>query len=294
MSLNKKFNDLKKCIEKINLSTKKLLGDGYLFFDNMHIDLKLVRGDELSFLKLTSWLYKLYFEAGHNNIKFLENKFHTYGINLGEHKKDVHALRTYFQHVLDENSNSDLDLLNYVENLFIENIGRKMPSSDNDWSLCVELLVVGSLNYLEKIHECLDEISNDEFKDVIINDWQMKIEGGIKIYAVIPLCKKITEEIGYEFIDAKEFTRKNYDKWVKEASFLKGDNNEEKLRPIIQRDLLKNDYSPLNGIDIIEHFKIDPGPRVGELLSLSKKIFSNDPSSKEILLKKLKAYVDED
>lgn len=292
MSLSKKYNDLKKRIEKINQNTKKLLGEENLFFDNMHLDLKVVKGDELSFYKLTSWLYKLYFEAGNHNIKFIETKFDAYGINPGEHKKDIHALRTFFQHILDENSNSDLERLNYVENFYNENIGKKFPSNDRDWSICVELLVVESLMYLEKILECLHEIKNDEFQNVIVEDWEMKIAGEIKIFEVISICEKITKEIGYYLVDAKEFTKRNYDKWVKEAALLKGENNEKKFRPIIERDLLKKDYSPLSGTDIIEHFKIDPGPHVGELLSLSKEIFNEDPCSKETLLQKLNDHID--
>src|ERR1700674_3799190 len=60
---------------------------------------------ELGFLRLVSWLYVFYWEAGKISVPYLSQRFDTYALDPGgkirQHSSSIQKLRTYTQHNLD-------------------------------------------------------------------------------------------------------------------------------------------------------------------------------------------------
>lgn len=285
--LNKIENILKK-ISRINSLTSCLLGDNNVFFRKHHLDLEKKKNFEQTFISSISWLYALYNETAGKNLDFIESK-----INKSyEHTELIHALRTYYQHALNPNSKSDRNHINFVEEFFYKVTGKKRyPKNEKEWQDCCDELYDEALEFLGAIVRSIQNIKNDEHRDLIVEDWKNHKQEILNYEEVKRIFKKVSKNLGLEYYDADYLCTSNYKSWMSQLKAFKSSTKEERkkaLFKIIENELLRNDHLPIDGDDIMDTFNIDEGLEVKEKLDRARKLFDEDPCGKSELLKRLK------
>jgi hypothetical protein len=97
--------------------------------------------------------------------------------------------------------------------------------------------------------------------------------------------------MGRENIDVPRFRNRYYDRWTRELAVQQGSYDfEVEGRKLIEQALLTEmtPVLPITGKDIIDEFNLSPGPQVGDLLRLARKLYMEEPCNRDILLTKLR------
>ena len=251
---------------------------------------------EAGFLRMTSWLYMLYYEAGKGELEFAIEKFNIYSIEnttiSKNHYKDLRVLRTTFQHSLDLDLSRNAQYKTITENWFNRAIYKKHPTAADDWQNCLELIVKDALVFLTNISEVIQKISKDEFVKSIIDDWNFKSSRIHQHHDFDSLIYTAAHEFGMQYLDTIKFRKKNAETWIQELQNLTGnyDFNIE-ARKLIERDMIKKPLLPITGQDIMDAFDIPPGPKIKIIMETALSIFAQKPCSKEELINKIKPYI---
>jgi len=251
---------------------------------------------ELGFIRISSWLFVLYFEVGRIGTNFLEEHMDGYQIDADKairiHRTRVQDLRTYLQHNLDFSTTHDQNIFATCLGWFREACGTAVPKSEDEWMKCVERLLEEAGLYLGSLSACLRSMEQDEVADSIREAWilrRTRYHAPHQFDALIPI---VASDMGRDFIDVIAFRKRNYDLWV---SRLKGLTTEYSFdieaRKLIEDTLMKDPSAalPITGADIITHLGVAPGPEVGRWLVEARKLYNEQPCTKAVLLERLAA-----
>src|SRR6266581_7839188 len=100
---------------------------------------------ELGFIRTTSWLYVLYFEAGRVSVQFLFERFSAFGLdperNISPHLGLVQQMRTFLQHNLDPRKEQNRRIQEDCEKWLEEHCKTRVPELDRQWNRCLEGLL---------------------------------------------------------------------------------------------------------------------------------------------------------
>ena len=110
---------------------------------------------ELGFLRLVSWLYVLFWEAGKVSVPFVVKRFDAYSLDADSKIRaylfNVQGLRTYTQHNLNNEEPHDKRTLGDCHAWFSHQCGTAVPVLEDEWSKCVIALLHESLEFLEAL-----------------------------------------------------------------------------------------------------------------------------------------------
>src|ERR1039458_3751178 len=96
--------------EDVNARATALLAATPGIFDKVSHKIPKLEPPELGYIRTTSWLYVLYYEAGRVNRQYVEELLAVYGLNTGvalHHGELVQSMRTLLQHNLDITESHD-------------------------------------------------------------------------------------------------------------------------------------------------------------------------------------------
>ena len=274
----------------------KRLNNGQAVFREISLEMPKLTPPELGLLRVVSWFYVHYYEAGKINVDFLAERLTTYNLdpvgNLSQHLTLVNRLRTYFQHNLDPSSPRDRDIQDYCEMWFKSQCGTFEPSEDSEWKKCLHGFLQETIDFLDALLKSIREIEQDESREQILRDWDLRRSRYHPPHKFDRLIDEVAVDMGRDSLDAVKFRKRYYDRWIKEITFLQGDYNFEfEARKLIESTLLTDTMAvlPITGKDILATFdNIQPGPEVGELLQKAKSIYEKNPCTKDELLEKLR------
>lgn len=249
---------------------------------------------ELGFLRTVSYLFVLYSEVGKVGVKFLTEKFETYGIDasLAQHARLVRELRTYLQHNLNPLHDHDRSIQESCENWMRDKCGTVIPARDEHWNVCLIALLSRSLDLLDGMRRTIRAIELDESRDEICREWQFRIERNHFPAEFDSLINEVAADMGRGEIDSVKFRQRFYDQWATELSLLNpGYEFRVEGRKLIERTLLNalTPVLPITGKDIMTSFGLSPGPQIGELLETARRIYEKKPCTRETLLEQLGA-----
>jgi hypothetical protein len=249
---------------------------------------------ELGFLRTVSYLFVLYHEVGKVEVKFLAEKFETYGIDasLEQHAVLVRELRTYLQHNLNALHDHDRGIQESCENWMRDKCGTVIPARDEHWNVCLVALLSKALELLDGMRRTIRAIELDESRDEIRREWQFRIERNHFPAKFDSLISVVAFDMGRGEIDPVKFRQRFYDQWARELSLLNpGYEFRVEGRKLIERALLSTltPVLPITGRDIMDNFGLSPGPQIGELLETARRIYEQEPCTRETLLRQLGA-----
>lgn len=276
------------------------LDNGHKVFKELYLEMPKCAPAELGLLRVVSWFYVLYTEAGEINVEFLTDRFESYSLDpdkkLSNHRRLVNQLRTYFQHNLNPNKPRDLGIKEYCESWFKLFSGTLEPEEENEWSKCLNGFLKETLDFFDAMLKCIRKIEQDESREQIIKEWNFRRDKYHPPQDFDKLIIEVASDMGRESLDAIRLRKRFYPRWIKEFETRVGNYDfETEARKLIEYTILNETSAilPITGRDIIQMFaEIEPGPMVGELLEKAKIINDEEPCSSEQLLEKLRSDFD--
>lgn len=254
---------------------------------------------ELGFLRMVSWLYVHYQEAGKPSILFLCEKLNAYGLDPdrkhADHLRLVAKLRTFLQHNLDPTKDSDSATRQECECWLRRWCGSPVPGTDEHWSSCLCSLLSDARDFLRTITEAVRRIEKDESKNMIIEEWEIAVARHHPPHAFDVVIRKVAADIGRDQIDVPALRNRFYQQWSTELASLKWPYDFERAaRQLVEHALLRSSVPilPVTGSDIMTEFGIAPGRRVGEILTLAHRLYDSAPCDRQELLCKIKSAME--
>jgi len=287
-----KISQLVQIKDEVNASSARL-GKNVPVFRNLQTPPLEYTCSEAGFLRVVSWFYTLYYEAGKISIDFLIEKFQVYDLDPegkgSAHINAIHFLRTTLQHSLDPNNKNDQNTEQSSSQWFISKCGELIPTNNDQWNSCLKAILVEGIEFLSTLIECIFKIEKDEFCNQIIQDWNEKCSNFHPKFEFEKLVSEVANDIGLSQLDPYKVCNIFYERWSKELEYLRSNNIfDVEARKLIERDLIRNPVLPITGADIILEFGIPPGKRVGEILRLAYNLYREGPCTANELLARLK------
>lgn len=294
MSAKSKMYELLEFLNEINNISSKLPNIGPVF---NHVSLSLPKLDpsELGFIRVVSWLYVQYYEAGKLRSELLTRTFSVYQLDesgeRADHRIRIQKLRTYTQHNLSPSESHSKNIESACEEWFRVSCGTNVPGTEEHWQKLLFAIIEDAKKYLECLRDALRHVEQDESKEQLLQQWTLRINQYHAPYEFDRIISIVTTDLGRDAIDVVKFRKRYYDKWRKEFEVRTDDCDfENEARKLIEHALLSEQQNilPLNGKDIMNIFHIAPGPKLAEVLNLARDLFTIQPCSKNELITKLK------
>jgi hypothetical protein len=286
--------------EEANAVCKSLVGGDYEVIGYLSLRTPPTEPAELAFIRVVAWLYVQYFEAGDVGVKFLSEKFDTYGIDAGkahrDHVRRSSSLRTYLQHNLSPTSRGSSRTQEICEDWFEASCGSRIPGgSDDHWRRCLCV----HLEDADALFRCLLRaarmIEEDEAREMIVDQWRDRVQRHHPGPAFDPIIGMVASDMGRSHLNVVKFRRRYHDRWAGALRELEGSYDfDHEARKLIEYAMLTDGAAtlPITGADLIGELGISPGPRVGELLVQAKRLFDNEPCDRDKLLARLGRELD--
>lgn len=265
------FLSLAKDVNKISTALKM----GAVFSETSLTNPKLTPS-ELGFIRVVSWLYVHYFEAGKIGVEVLVKQMESFNLEIYEeckaHRDRIQTLRTYCQHNLNPSAEHDKAIIENCETWFQKICGTSVPGEDTHWEELLISICTEAVTFLTSIKLLLREIEADDSRDAILATWQWKIERSFPPYQFDRIIEEVTNDLGV-VLDASKLRLRHYDAWRKTLE-LQLDAGQAAItaRKLVEMAVLTQYQSvlPITGKDIMEYFEISPGTQVKDLLQVAK------------------------
>lgn len=250
---------------------------------------------ELGFLRFVSWLFVLFHESGLIGTRFLADKIAVFApteTEQAEYLTLVTRLRTHLQHNLDPLSKRDVSIRVACEEWLATQCGTRIPNGEEQWGQCLTSLISQAERFLAVLVTVLRAIELDPNRETIISDWETRVTRYHPPHKFDELIPVVAQEMGRDHLDPLSFRRKHYDNWTSHLRLLSGEYDfDREARKLIEFELLTAVavVMPLTGHDIQQEFDVPPGRDVGRLLELARKLYDQEPCSREVLIERLKS-----
>lgn len=264
--------------------------DIYFVFDDVSLEIPAFLHPEIGFLRVTSWMYVLYFESGKVNIDFLCELFEAYNIDETKEKQlhltYIHDLRTFLQHNLNYEHEHDITINKNCKLWFRNNCKTSAPSTKEQWENCLKSILNESIEFLKSLRSCIQNIEIDDSYEQIISQWVFRRKQYHPPHEFERIIELTANDMGRENINAKKLCNKYINDWRKELELLKVDYDFDfEVRRRVENVLMNDVQLIVTGKDIIE-CGIQPGPEIEKYLKKAELIYKNSEQrhSKEELL----------
>jgi hypothetical protein len=250
---------------------------------------------ELGFIRSVAYTFVLYYEAGEVSVPYLVGLLDAFGLDGSRtargHRARVGRLRTYLQHNLNPASSTDRETKDVCERWFAEQCGTRVPSSDDEWSACLDALLDEACAFLSVLRDCLRALEADEGREIIAGRWLFRISRYHPPEAFDDVISEAANDLGREHLDVTRFRKRFYDQWMERLSRLTGEYDFHlEARRLVEASLIVDAAAgmPITGIDVINDLGVPPGPLVADVLGRARRLFEAEPSNREALLARLR------
>ncbi len=247
--------------------------------------------DEVSFVRLTTWCYALFFEAGGIVIPYLLKLSvpgGTSGEELAEVVTLVQALRTFASHNLGL-SDHDIGIARKARDWQRNRCGTDFPRARSQWASCFEGLCVDVTRVFVHCHSVVDSIlASTEDGEATVRELRLRLDRFWPRYKFVTKLGEITVRFGVS-LNAEAFVNGHIARWRESMEFLdfEGDVDRHMTR-VMERDVLNylDGVLPIDGTDILA-IGVPQGPPVGQALNRARELNRAGYSKKEELLEAL-------
>lgn len=283
------FESLLRCHQRINELSRILIGRPA--FDSLNVTYPDPSRPEPGFIRATSWLYCLYFEAGRVSLTFLRRLGEAHSLMdrawTDEHIEIVRCLRTELHHNLGF-AESDQSARTVAGAWRRRACGTAMPIDDGQWGQCYIELVGEANRFLDGIDHVVRRIEADGNESAQrIEDWRRRLERSWPAASFDSLVDDAKHRLGRDALNTGHFRQRHVVRWRDQLDLLEdGFDFPYEATRLIEKSLLDEDsiVLPITGRDIIDVMQIKPGPRIGHLLEEARKRFASAPCGKDELL----------
>lgn len=279
--------------QSINALARSLIGRPA--FEDVRVLIPNPERPEPAFIRATSWLYCLYFEAGAVSIFFLRRLGEAYSlvdrVSSDYHVETVRSLRTELHHNLGF-ADSDQAARTTAECWRRKACGTALPRDDVQWLACYERLVGEAAKFLGDLDAVVRRAESDgESAEEQRIEWTRRLARSWPASAFDELVDDAKYRLGREMLKTVTFRNRHIEKWRRQLELLDdGFDFEFEATRLIERTLLQDDMAilPITGRDIIDALGIKPGPEVGALLREARRFFEANGCGKDAILAHLR------
>ena len=266
-------------------------------FEELHVRLPDPTSPEPGFIRATSWLYCLYFEAGRVSLTFLRRLGEAYSLvdrqASDQHVEAVRCLRTELHHNLGF-VDSDLATRTAAEGWRRKACGTMLPQTSDHWRACYECIVHDAHTFLGGVEAVVRHIeSGGDEAQQHIDDWRQRLERNWTAPKFDPLIDNAKYRLARKSLNTVAFRNRYVDRWKEHLDLLDdGFDFEFEATRLIEKTLLDTDsvVLPITGREVIENLGVKPGPIVGALLEEARRHFEVHRCGRDALLTHLRHY----
>ncbi len=292
------FENIFRRYQGINTLTQSLIGRPA--FDELHVTLPNPSNPESGFIRATSWLYCLYFEAGRTSLIFLRRLGETYTLidreSIEQHVEAIRCLRTELHHNLGF-AESDLTTRSAANIWRRKACGTALPQTTKQWKDCYLQIVDDSGRFLEAIDAVVRKIESDKNgAQQHVDEWLRRLKRNWGAPEFDPLINDAKYHLAREALNTISFRNRHINRWRKYLERLEDDFDFEfEATRLIEKTLLDEGgvILPITGRDLVEHLGVKPSPKIGKLLEEARRYFEVHPCCKDELLAHVRAYNDQ-
>ena len=289
------FEEVLRRHQNIDVLARSLIGRPV--FDELHVRLPDPTSPEAGFIRATSWLYSLYFEAGRVSLTFLRRLGEAYALidreASDQHVEAVRCLRTELHHNLGF-ADSDLATRTAAEDWRRTACGTSLPRTPSQWKDCYTRIVIDSRRFLDAVDTVVRQMESEGNKaQHHIDEWLRRLERNWEAPSFDPLIDNAKFRLGKEALKTVAFRNRHVEKWRQHLELLEdGFDFEFEATRLIEKTLLDEDsvILPITGRDLVEQIGVKPGPIIGKLLEEGRRHFEVVQCSKDELISHLLAY----
>lgn len=234
-------------IEKVRLINNKIELVNSYSIDFFGEEVNIIYSDPLKctdftcaeggFFQVVSWLYIKYFDnkKSQENLKFLIEKTDIYSapneFNLNKHKQLIRRIRTYLHHDIRERNSNNIKTENAALAWFQTHCSSVRPQNEEEWRHSLNKILDDALIFFTIISELTVRISEDDFKSMILTEWEKSIVP-FSLFNVSEIVNELAKKKGLQDLDCSTYSKNNYNKWMKDLRNL-NEPSKEKLTQII-------------------------------------------------------------
>jgi hypothetical protein len=170
--------------------------------------------------------------------------------------------------------------------------GKYPPTIEEEWKLCLNNLIENTILYLNAIEKCLRVVMVDENAGIVLYEWKRLVHRDYGVFDFEKVFVQVTNDYGLgDIFDSNKIVKRQISVWKEELKLLRDgfDFSKEATR-IISRFIEKRELCPVEASDLIGL----GAPKSPELIRMNievRRIFYEDPCSKEVLLERVKQNV---
>lgn len=265
-----------------------------ILFEPMSLHQPRFTPAELGFVRSTSWLFGLYYEAGKIGVAFTLKYLQVYGLDDGakhaEHYKIVRDLRTYLVHNLDLNELHDQKVINDCQKWFKQRCKTVLPSTEEHWTPLLLSLLSEAVDFMQALCACVRKIEADANVEMICRQWSQRLKRYHPPHVFDDIIPGILQDIGITEMDPMRLRKKYYTDWSRKfETYAEGYDFLTEATKLVESAALaeQGQTLPITGKDVMEYFALPPGPEIKDLLELAKNLYANDRCDKPALLARL-------
>ncbi|EIE1198903.1 hypothetical protein LCX57_004818 [Vibrio parahaemolyticus] len=277
-------------VDNINTLISHLLNDkNALFFDKIHVIRPDFKNQELSFIRLVSWLYTLYFESGKCSLKVIKSSMATENQELySKHSKIIGQLRTKLHHNVDRKSSRSFKIERDCHVWMKSACSKNIPTDEEDWKNCSIKLLNEAEKLLSMIAHEIEEMTDSPVqKEIFTLNWNTSKEKSLKPHIYDEIIGSSLSLLNHTSIDIVAYRQKYYDSWNLSISQLNSDVDYlNEARKIVESCIIK-DFAlklPITMSTLNDHFLLSTNFLL-DLLAQIHKLDLKDCSQEEVLEK---------
>ncbi len=231
---------------------------------------------ELRFMFIVSSLYKLYREAGGDNLKFLNAKIASSQGEAVRHYDLIHDLRTFDQHEVQSDSQETARRRDRCRFWFDQSVGLQTtdrPVGEAAWNKCIEDLLSGAVAYLCALRSFVDGL-REGMGDYVRREWLLVRTRSIPHGEFDRMVSEIAGDIGMGSRDVVAFRNQHYSRIVSDLRAQRWDINVSTfVRQAITARLLEEFPGVILVAEDLKAVGMKPGRGLGRALKEAQRIW---------------------
>ncbi len=287
------ISSLERKIEEINSLLSLVVNNGeQSFFSKTNVIRPDFYNKELSFVRLVSYLYTIYFETGKTGINVLLKSMGSEAEeNLKKHKIIVQILRTKLQHNLDKSISRDFKIEKDCMSWTKSACGKNIPTDEEDWLNCSKKLASDSELIMSSIATTLEEMTNSPAnKEAFVINWEITSTKEIPPHLYDNHINEHIKFIDIVDFDTVKYRNKNLANWRNYITSLNPCADYElEIKKIVESSLVRDFFYVLPvTIDDLNKAFVLSRTLLNEIYTYIHSKFDSNAFEKSIILDKLK------
>jgi hypothetical protein len=247
----------------------------------------------LDFIRLVSWLYALWHEAGRVSATVLRRAVDTFDPEssdlLSEHLSTIASHRTLMHHDLGAEVQRGGKTMARCEAWFDIACGAPEPTDPDAWRSAHVALCTEARLALEAAETTLQLLGADAGASDWVRSWRLALEREFDDGDLDKRVKTLARQLGVGPLRSPEFRRRFRARWMDQVRLCPAPDTSATLDRAITRDLLDHGkrQHPLLPREVMACLGLEEGPLVGDAMRLARSLYDLAPCPPEELLRRL-------